>query len=101
MLNNDIIILTIIVFVNINSLIIGYLFARFRYSGVTNSGPQSFFTKLKDDKIVNSVITIDDKKFVSDIKTDGLERKYDTLGDVKKTEDNISGSVNKLKNLKR
>lgn len=95
------IITVLFIFLNLNSFFIGYLIGRSHSNGVTNSSPQSFFTKLKDDKIVNSVITIDDKKFVTDIKTDGLERKYDTLGDVKKTEDNISGSVNKLKNLKR
>lgn len=101
MLENDIVVSIILVFVNLNSFIIGYLLAKCHYNGVTNNSPQSFFTKLKDDKIVNSTIAIDDKKFVTDIKTDGLERKYDTLGDIKKTEENISNSVNKLKNLKR
>lgn len=100
MLNNTTEIL-LSIFLYINSFLIGYLLCRITHNGVTNNSPQSFFTKLKDDKIVNSTISIDDKKFVTDIRTDGLERKYETLGDIKKTEENISNSVNKLKNLKR
>ena len=45
--------------------------------------------------------TIDEKKVVVNIKTDGLEKKYDTLGDVKQTEDSINNSVNKLKNFRK
>ena len=101
MLNNTNIVLVIIVIVNINSFIIGYLLGKYLNTGVTNNSPQSFFSKLKDDKIVNSVISIDDKKFVTDIKTEGLVKKYDSLGDIKQTTENIDNSVNKLKNLKR
>lgn len=101
MLNNDYIIIFILAIVNINSILIGYLLGRFQHSGVINNNPQSFFTKLKDDKIVNTTIAINDKKFITDMKTDGLVKKYDSLGDVKQTTDNIDNSVNKLKNLKR
>lgn len=101
MLNNDTIICAILVFININSLLIGYLLARTYSNGVINNNPQSFFSKVRDDKIVNNMISIDDKKFVTDIKTDGLEKKYNSLGDIKQTQENISDSVNKLKNLKR
>ena len=45
-------------------------------------------------------ISIDNTKVVVDIKTEGLEKKYDSLGDVKNTQENISGSINKLKNMK-
>lgn len=45
--------------------------------------------------------SIDDTKVVVDIKTDGLEKKYDQLGEVKKTEDSITNSVDKLKNLRK
>lgn len=91
----------LLVFIYINSIIIGYLIGRLHNNGVTNSSPQSFFSKLKDDKIVNNTIAIDDKKFVADIKTDGLERKYDSIGNIQQSKENISESVNKLKNLKR
>lgn len=93
----------LVAFLVLNSLLIGYLFGRFTANnGVITNSPQSFFKHQKDQKerIVNN-LSIDDKKFVVDIKTDGMERKYDNLGDIKQTEENISNSVNKLKNLKR
>jgi hypothetical protein len=101
MLSSNIIIVTIILITNINSLIIGYLLGRLTTNNGVNINNKSFFSKLKDEKFLNSVISIDDKKFVTDIKTDGLERKFETLGDIKTTKDNISNSVDKLKNLKR
>lgn len=99
---NDNVIYILIVFININSFIIGYLLGRFmRFDGVSNSVPKSFFKQNKQNSdIEKNNLSIDDKKFVVDIKTDNLERKYESLGDVKKTEENISSSVNKLKNLK-
>lgn len=100
-MTSDTLTIIIFIFAVFNSLFIGYLLGRSHNSGVINSSQPSFFTKVKNDKLVNNVIAIDDKKFVTDIKTDGLERKYDTLGDVKKTDENITNSVNKLKNLKR
>ena len=60
--------------------------------------PKNFF----DDKVVNNKkISIDSTKVVTDIKTDNLEKKYESLGEFKQSEDNISGSISKLKNLKR
>ena len=46
-------------------------------------------------------IEIDDTKYVGKISTDGLEKKYNTLGEVKKSKNDTISSVNKLKNLKR
>jgi len=51
-------------------------------------------------KIQNEII-IDEKKFVTDISTDGIEKKYSEFGETKLSNDNISESVNKLQNLKR
>lgn len=51
-------------------------------------------------KETGQAISIDSSKFVVDIKTDGLEKKYQQLGDVKESEETISSSVNKLKNMK-
>jgi hypothetical protein len=45
-------------------------------------------------------IQINEEKFVTDIKTDNLEKKFESLGDTQKTEDNISSAINKLKNMK-
>ena len=47
-----------------------------------------------------SAISIDDKKYVVAIDTKGIEKKYDTLGETKQSEENILNSVNKLKNIK-
>jgi|694.fasta_scaffold139653_2 hypothetical protein len=99
--NNSIIILVIIILI-INSFFIGYLLGRsVSTKGVSNNNTKSFFKREHEKLNTNNPISIDDKKFVADIKTDGLEKKYDSLGDIKKSEENISNSVNKLKNLKR
>lgn len=98
---NNTILLFIFSIVIINSFFIGYLVGRSSASGVYNS-PQSFFDKNKQKSSVEkNNLSIDDKKFVTEIKTDNLERKYSSLGDIKTTEDTIDSSVNKLKNLKR
>ena len=49
----------------------------------------------------NSSITIDTSKVVTDIKTDGMEKKYQSIGDTKQSSENISNSIAKLKNMKR
>jgi hypothetical protein len=101
MLNSNIILLIVLILI-INSFFIGYLLGRFNGSnGVSNSKQKSFFQQQDSKAKEINTISIDDKKFVVDIKTEGLEKKYDSLGDVKTTQDNISNSVNKLKNLKR
>lgn len=100
-LSNDAIIISILIIVNFICGLIGYFIGVFTSKGVNNS-PQSFFKQQnRNTEQVSNNLSIDDKKFVVDIKTDGMERKYESLGDVKKTEENISNSVNKLKNLKR
>ena len=79
MLNNNIILLIVVVLI-INSFFIGYLFGRFNgHNGVSNNKQKSFFQQ-QDSKTkeINS-ISIDDKKFVVDIRTEGLEKKYDSF----------------------
>lgn len=102
MLNqNEILLLSIVVSLNIIIGLIGYIIGKIQYSnGVSISKPQSFFNK-KDSGSMDNNLSIDEKKVVLDIKTDNLERKYESLGDIKKTEENITNSVDKLKNLKR
>lgn len=83
--------------------LIGYMYGKSRCSGVynvVNNRPKNFFDTSEDNAKINK-IAIDNSKFVSDIKTDNLEKKYDTLGDTKQTTETINESVNKLKNLKR
>jgi hypothetical protein len=82
--------------------LIGYFYGLSKAgNGVSNlviDRPKNFF----DHNITKSnKISIDNTKVVTDIKTDNLEKKYESLGEIKNSEDNISGSINKLKNLKR
>jgi hypothetical protein len=101
MIDNNAILIVVIIILITNSFFIGYLLGRsVGPKGVCNN-TKSFFKQEHEKLNTNNPIVIDDKKFVVDIKTDGLEKKYDSLGDIKKSEENISNSVSKLKNLKR
>jgi hypothetical protein len=85
----------------INLFFIGYLFGKSnKYTDSTDRENISFFKKTLNEKYKN-YISIDDKKVVLDIKTEGLEKKYETLGETKTTQDTITSSVHKLKNIKK
>jgi hypothetical protein len=101
MLNSEIIISIIIVAIVIHSFLFGYFFGSLTHKNGVNNNNSLFSSKQKETQNNKPQIFIDDKKFVTEIKTDNLEKKYDSLGDTKTTQDNISESVNKLKNLKR
>jgi heme/copper-type cytochrome/quinol oxidase subunit 1 len=92
------IILCVVLF--LNTFIVAYLLGKSHTQNSVNNNVKSFFKQQRNEEKPNE-IKIDDKKVVIDIKTEGLEKKYATLGETKVTEDNISNSVNKLKNLKR
>lgn len=49
----------------------------------------------------NKSITIDEGKVVLGIQTDNLEKKYESLGEVKQSTESITSSINKLKGLKK
>jgi hypothetical protein len=99
MLSSEPILMLIILIIVLHSFIFGYFFGHYTNKhGVNNSG--SFFTQQKELTKNKPSISIDDKKFVTEIKTNTLEKKYDSLGDIKSTSENIADSVNKLKNLK-
>jgi hypothetical protein len=80
--------------------IIGYILGRISQDkGVTNSSPKSFFQKEKEN--TKEKVSIDDTKYVVDISTAGLEKKYSNLGEKKQSNENIKSSIDKLKNMKR
>jgi hypothetical protein len=82
--------------------LIGYFVGKQSGNGVYNTAinkPSSFFDNVKEEK--RAKVVIDDAKFVTEIKTDGMEKKYENLGEIKKSTENITNSINKLKNLKR
>lgn len=97
-----IIILTVL---NIISCGIGYIIGRLHTSNSqTIFGAQSVIKNNKNhtnNEQPQNKIIIDDRKFVTDINTDGIEKKYQEFGKVQQTDENISLSVNKLQNLKR
>ena len=77
----------------------GYILGSQRPSGVFNSTNNKPLKSSNLHKPTN--ISIDETKIVTKIKTDHLEKKYDSLGDKKETQEDIIESVNKLKNLKK
>jgi hypothetical protein len=58
--------------------------------------PKSFFQSEQKSEKVN----IDEKIHITNIKTDGMVKKYDSLGEVKTSEENINNSIEKLKKMK-
>lgn len=83
------------------ALLIGYIIGRFHSSqGVYIDKPVSLFAKQTNTETKHSPISIDDTKYVVDIETDSMEKKYTYLGETTKSSENISSSINKLKNIK-
>lgn len=96
MINKDILLVLIFISVCLLFFCAGYLLGQNRsYNGVSNTRT----TNKKTDNKPNN-ISIDDTKYVVDIKTTGLEKKYDKIGETKESSENITGSINKLKQLK-
>lgn len=76
--------------------ILGYLVAKMS----NNNGVSKTRNPIINKDQINTQDTIDSTKFVVKIKTDQLEKKYDQLGEIKSSEENINNSVSKLKNMK-
>jgi hypothetical protein len=83
--------------------LIGYFLGKQSSYGVSNTvslnKPSSFFDNNKEE--IKKKIVIDDAKFVTEIKTDGMKKKYENLGEIKQSTENITDSINKLKNLRK
>jgi hypothetical protein len=96
-INNGTIIICLFIISILFSGLIGFILGRLGIDkGVSYIRPKSLF-----DQNEKTSIEIDDKKFVTDISIKGLEKKFQTLGETKKSNENISESVDRLKNLKR
>lgn len=83
----------------INCYIIGYLMGRKGSSTETN-GVFKDVKRTKQSVQIPTSVSIDETKVVTNISTDNLVKKYDELGDKTVSNDNISSSINKLKNMK-
>lgn len=98
MINKDILLVLIYISICLLFFINGYLLGQNRsYDGVSNTRTPS---KKTENNKPNNNISIDDTKYVVDIKTTGLEKKYDKIGETKESSENITDSINKLKQLK-
>jgi len=84
---------------NILCFILGYIWCKMNSIENLQSNYSTITNKINKN-IKSTLVPIDNSKVVIDIKTDGLEKKYSSLGDTKNTTENISSSINKLKNLK-
>lgn len=96
---NESIIIAIILILNIFSILIGYMFGRINNNIYSNNKiieTPSFFNKQKSE----NKVSIDSTKIVTNINTNGLEKKYTNIGNTKETTENITTSINKLKSMK-
>jgi len=84
----------------VNCYIIGYLVGRMN-SNPKDIGVFKDVKKTKPNSPMNSVVSIDETKVVTNINTDNLVKKYEQLGDRTVSNDNISDSISKLKNMKQ
>lgn len=95
---------TIFVCLCITSFCLGFLLGKLNGIQVVTTTEKEIQVKKyrqKEQPVEEKVnIEIDSRKVVTDIKTDGLEKKYNTLGEVKQSTENIGSSINKLKNLR-
>lgn len=95
-----VIILSIIIFFNILFFIIGYITGTLKSNNGVFMTKSKTFTKHSKDIISQELLDIDERKVITKINTDLLEKKYDTIGEDTNTKENISSAVNKLKNMK-
>ena len=96
--------IALLIITNIICGVLGYII------GVLNNTPKQVYNSSKyqkksnnisDIEQINNRVTINEKKVVLSSKIDDLEKKYENLGEVKESNDNIINSVNKLKNIKK
>lgn len=91
-----------LIIINIMIFILGYLFGKSKNLG-SNNNPVGFLSKHKNTKEISQKIDIDidERKIVTKINTDNIEKKYDSLGQKQTSDNDINASINKLKNLKK
>lgn len=102
-MSNKYITYSILLALNVLFLLTGYLFGRLaKLTGVSSydhiEKPKSFFQQQQEQS--SQKVSIDSTKIVTNISTKGLERKYTDLGSKKESSEDISSSINKLKNMK-
>lgn len=95
------IIIVIFLILNIITFILGYFIGKISKINIVNSNVNdTSFIPIGKQKNSIEKINIDETKVVSKINTSSLEKKYDNLGNTTISDENITGSINKLKKLK-
>lgn len=105
-MTNNVIILCVFmsVFLYANCFFIGYIVGSKNCASENTNKYNLNKSNKRSDKLQPSsdeTIDIDESKVVVAIETNNLEKKYDELGEVKKSSENISNSIDKLKHLKK
>ncbi|NBT08687.1 MAG: hypothetical protein EBS93_07605 [Chitinophagia bacterium] len=101
-MKNELLLDIVLLILNLFSFAFGLILGRLWITSSVYSSvekPKSFLQKNNESN--KEKVSIDDKKIVLDIKTGGMEKKYENLGEVKQSSDTISSSVDKLKQLKK
>jgi|694.fasta_scaffold04337_31 S-adenosylmethionine synthetase len=102
-MNLDISYIITIIFLTLNILtfILGYFIGKISKINIVYDTKNTGDIAQKDiQKNIIQKIEIDEKKIVSKIDTNSLEKKYDNLGNTIVSDTNISNSISKLKKLK-
>ena len=95
----DILLIVTVLVTHIITFVLGYVVGQLlSISGVSYYSQKTEKNNLT--KNIKTIIPIDSTKIVTNISTSGIEKKYTELGDVKKSEENITSSIDKLKNMK-
>lgn len=95
------IVIVVLLSLNLICFGLGYLLGKINNNQFIVSDGMVNHNQTKNSKTKNiDKIEIDSSKVVTKINTDGLEKKYETLGETKSSQEKIENSVNKLKNMK-
>lgn len=91
----------LLIILSVIFFILGYILGKM--SSLQNIGSQSNSTKTisaKNNKKL-SEISIDEKTVVTEIRTDGIEKKYTDIADSVTSDQDVRASIDKLKKLKK
>jgi hypothetical protein len=99
--NMEIFIICIGILLSIIFLTIGYILGKLSNIGVEKNNSNNIGHFKSKNNTTKNKVEIDNKKIVTPIKTNTLEKKYESLGDKKTSSENISGAIDKLKNIKK
>lgn len=91
----------LIVVLNLICFILGFLAAKLLvFGGVSYNSQATIATPGKNQEKLTKKVSIDDSKYITNIDTNSLERKYTSIAEETHSEENISSSISKLKQMK-